>query len=63
MEQHLVHSIHNSLSLGLYDNARFLAERLVAATPTQVCCWTQAVQATYRTEAWLCTHHTDTSCA
>lgn len=30
------HSIHSSLSLGLYDNARFLAERLVAAAPTEV---------------------------
>jgi hypothetical protein len=36
MEQYLVHSIHSSLSLGLNDNARFLAERLVAAEPTEV---------------------------
>lgn len=41
-----MHSIRGSLELGLYDNARFLAERLVAATPaSEVCvfelmhCW------------------------
>lgn len=37
MEQYLVHHIHSSLSLGLHDNARFLAERLVAQAPTEVC--------------------------
>jgi hypothetical protein len=37
MEQYLVHSIHSSLSLGLHENARFLAERLVAADPSEVC--------------------------
>lgn len=37
MEQYLIHSIHSSLSLGLNDNARFLAERLVAAEPSEVC--------------------------
>lgn len=36
MEQYLVHAIHSSLSLGLHDNARFLAERLVAASPDEV---------------------------
>lgn len=36
MEQYLVHSIHSSLSLGLHENARFLAERLVAADPSEV---------------------------
>jgi hypothetical protein len=36
MEQHLVHHIQNSLALGLHDNARFLAERLVAAAPAEV---------------------------
>jgi hypothetical protein len=31
-----VHSIKSSLSLGLHDNARFLAERLAAANPSEV---------------------------
>lgn len=35
MEQYLEHSIHSSLSLGLHENARFLAERLVAAAPSE----------------------------
>jgi hypothetical protein len=39
MEDYLVHSIHSSLSLGLHDNARFLAERLVAADPCEVLGW------------------------
>lgn len=36
MEQQLAASIQSSLALGLHDNARFLAERLVAAAPTEV---------------------------
>ena len=36
MEAHLVASILSNLSSYLYDNARFLAERLVAAHPSEV---------------------------
>lgn len=39
MEDQLSGCVHNSLSLGLYDNARFLAERLVAASGSEVETW------------------------
>lgn len=36
MERQLLQCVNNSIDLGLYENARFLAERLVAACPTEV---------------------------
>jgi hypothetical protein len=36
MEDHLLGCIRSNLSLGLYENARFLGERLVAANPSEV---------------------------
>jgi hypothetical protein len=49
MEDYLVHSIQSSLSLGLHDNARFLAERLVAADPCEARCWLLAAALGYVT--------------
>ena len=36
MEQHMIACVHESLGLYLMDNARFMAERLVAEYPSQV---------------------------
>lgn len=36
MEEYLVGCIRSSLSLGLYENARFLGQRLVAACASEV---------------------------
>lgn len=37
MEQQLAATVQSHLQLGLYENATFLCERLVAASPTEVC--------------------------
>ncbi len=36
MEAHLVACIHDNISQYLYENARWLGERLVAAAPSEV---------------------------
>ena len=36
VEQHMIACVHQSLSLYLMDNARFMCERLVAEFPSEV---------------------------